>query len=112
MPERRFAASLSIARSPWDVYDFLADEEQQSQWRDRFAAHVDVVDAQPYTRIAYANNLEFVIEPDGDGTLLSVRRGYESTSRIGLRLFGKKAQESELLDLLKRIEASLLYDPI
>ncbi len=36
-----------------------------------------------------------------------------STSRIGLRLFGKKAQqEEELLDVLKRIEASLLYDAI
>ncbi|WP_372789357.1 hypothetical protein [Paraconexibacter sp.] len=113
MPERRFAASLAIARSPWDVYEFLADEGQQSQWRDRFAGHVPIVETRPYTHIALANNLTFGIEPGPDGgTLLSVERGYESTSRIGLRLFGRKAQQEELLDTLKRIEASLLYDAI
>ncbi len=113
MPERRFSAALMIARSPWDVYDFLADEQQQSQWRDRFAGQVAIVDASPYTRVAFANNLVFEIEPGDDGgTLLTVERAYVSTSRIGLRLFGKKAQQEELLEVLKRIEASLLYDAI
>lgn len=113
MAERRFSAALSIACSPWDVYDFLADEDQQSQWRDRFAAPVEVVEASPYTRIALANNLTFEIEPDGDGgTLVTVERGYESASRIGLRLFGRKAQEAELLALLKRVESTLLFDAI
>lgn len=112
VPERRFTASLVIAKSPWDVYDFLADEDQQTQWRPRHAPEIEIFDAQPYTRIVYANNLEFRIEPEGSGTLVTLERGYESASRIGLRLFGKKAQESELRDTLKRIEASLLHDAI
>jgi len=112
VPERRFSASLVIAKSPWDVYDFLADEEQQTQWRPRHAPPIEVFEAQPYTRILYANNLEFRIEPEGEGTLLTLERGYVSKSGLGLRLFGKKAQEEELRDTLKRIEASLLYDAI
>jgi hypothetical protein len=112
VPERRFSASLVIAKSPWDVYDFLADEGQQAQWRPRHAPEIAIAQADPYTRILYANNLEFRIEPDGSNTLLTLERGYESKSGLGLRLFGKKAQESELLDTLKRVEASLLYDAI
>jgi len=112
VPERRFSASLVIAKSPWNVYDFLADEEQQTQWRPRHAPPIEVFEAQPYTRILYANNLEFRIEPEGEGTLLTLERGYVSKSGLGLRLFGKKAQEEELRDTLKRIEASLLYDAI
>jgi len=112
VPERRFSASLVIAKSPWDVYEFLADEEQQTQWRPRHAPVVEIFEAQPYTRILYANNLEFRIEPEGDGTLVTLERGYESKSGLGLRLFGKKAQQAELLDTLKRVEASLLYDAI
>lgn len=112
MPERRFSASLVIAKSPWDVYDFLADEGQQTQWRPRHAPGIEIFEAQPYTRILYANNLEFRIEPAGDGTLVTLSRGYESKSGLGLRLFGKRAQQAELLDTLKRVQASLLYDAI
>lgn len=112
MHERRFSATLVIPRSPWDVYEFLADEDQQAQWRPRHAPGIEILEAQPYTRIVYANNLEFRIEPQDDGTLVTLQRGYESTSGLGLRLFGKRAQQAELLDTLKRVEASLLWDHI
>ncbi|MTD44560.1 hypothetical protein GKE82_09725 [Conexibacter sp. W3-3-2] len=114
---RSFTASLDIPVTPWDVYELLADADQQTQWRDRFAPFQDVTRAEPYTLVAYGNGLVFGIEPgpEGSGTTLTVSKSWESSGAmgaIGLRLFGKKAQEEELLALLRRVESVLLYDGI
>jgi hypothetical protein len=114
---RSFTASLEIPASPWDVYELLADEEQQTQWRDRFAPFVEITEARPYTLVVYGNGQRFTVEPGATegSTLLTVEKSWESSGAmgaIGLRLFGKKAQHDELLALLRRVESVLLYDGI
>lgn len=110
--ERTYSAEHVIAASPWDVYELLVDPEQQSQWRERFAPRAATIDEQPYTRIAFADNIVMELEPAPDGaTLLKATRTRTSAGalgRIGLLLTSRSTAESELLSLLKRIEMTLV----
>jgi carbon monoxide dehydrogenase subunit G len=114
-PERTFTADHVIARSPWDVYEFLADPEQGDQWWDRHAVQLEITEEQPYTRIRFGATMEFELEPEGSGTRLTVRRTYSSRGtlgQIGLRFIGRGSTEQELRALLNRIEMALVYDAI
>lgn len=114
-PERTFSADIVIERTPWDVYELLEDAGMQDQWRARESVvRAEVETAQPYTRIVYADGLEFDIEPEGTaGTrLTATRRRYSrgALGGIGLALVGRRSEEDDLRALLRRVEAVLVYD--
>lgn len=103
---RTYSAAHRIAASPWDVYELLVDPEQQAQWRDRHARHLQVVDERPYTRVEFEDSVVMELEPEGQGTLLTATRtrsGNGLTGRLGLVFTSRSTVESELLLQLKRI---------
>lgn len=104
--ERRYTASHVIAATPWDVYELLVDPDQQGQWKDRYAAHHDVADASPYTRVEFEDGTVMLLEPEGSGTKLTAQRtrtGNGSTGRLGRWLTSRKSVQEDLLLELKRI---------
>ena len=114
-PERVFSADVVIARTPWDVYELLADPEMQEQWRARGSVvHAEIETAEPFTRIVYGDGLEFDIEPEGTEAtrLTATRRRYSrgALGGIGLALVGRRSEEEDLHALLRRVEAVLVYD--
>lgn len=112
-PQRVFSAERVIARSPWDVFELLADESQQYRWRDKWAAkHHPVVEADKYTRIVFENGDIYEIEPEGSDTRLSVRRTFFGEGFMGalnIRMRSKKNYQEELQSELKRIDACLVF---
>lgn len=114
MSERAFTAQRVIARTPWDVFDFIADGSQQSMWRDRHnMAGQYVEESEPYTRILYSDRLEFTFEPSGEDTLVTLTRTREGKGAMGavsLRMFSRRAGEEEMGALLARIESAMLYE--
>lgn len=113
MSERTFEVTRVIARTPWDVFDFIADGSQQHVWRERFGAGTaHVVEAEPYTRIEYSDGLVFAVEPQGEDTLVTLsrtRRGKGVVGAATLRMFSRKSAEYDMGALLARIEAGLVY---
>jgi hypothetical protein len=114
--ERVFTVQRAIARTPWDVFDFIADSSQQHLWREREGmASQHVVESQPYTRIEYSDRMVFELEPEGEGTLVTLTRSYEGSGFVGvatLRMFSRKSREYDMGALLARIEAAMVYDNI
>lgn len=106
---RTYKARHVIAASPWDVYELLTDRDEQAQWRDRFARQLDIVEEEPYTRVAFDDGLVMWIEPEGEKTLLrceTPKSGNGLTGRFGRWFTSRKSVEEELLAQLKRIGAT------
>lgn len=113
MSAREFAAQRLIARTPWDVYEFLADESQQAAWRERHETRRAIESAEPYTRIEYAGGSVFTVEPQDEHTLLTLTRRVEPKStlaKLASKLMNRSTHEAELVTTLARIEAALVYD--
>lgn len=113
MSTREFTAQRLIARTPWDVYEFLADETQQTQWRERHEKHRAIESAEPFTRIEYEGRTVFTVEPQDEHTLLTVTKTVVPTGtlhKFASKMMRSSIHESELATALSRIEAALVYD--
>ena len=112
---KTYTATHVVGASPWDTFELLTDPDQQTQWRDRWARHAQVVEADEYTRVAFDDSVVIELEPDGSGTRLTATRtrsGNGLTGRIGVWFTSRKTVEAELLTLLKRIGNALDYGDI
>lgn len=114
MSERTFTVQRVIPRSPWDVYEFLADEGQQTQWRERHTGGWGTVaEASPYTQVVYSDRLIFDIEPEGQETLVRMTKTHSGSGALGgfaLRMRSRRTHEDDLMSILMRIESALVYN--
>lgn len=113
MSTRVFTVQRLIARTPWDVYEFLADESLQSQWRERGETHGQLVEAEPYTSVEYSSRWVFTIEPQEENTLLTLTRTIEGSgtlNRFGLWFLDRSSRQQDMAAVLARVEAAVVFD--
>jgi uncharacterized protein YndB with AHSA1/START domain len=112
---RTYEAEHAIAATPWDVFEMLADPAQQSQWRDRWETHGDVVESREYTYVKFEDGLELTLEPEGAGTLVRASKSRSAdtfTGKLGLLFTSRKRVEFDLQAQLKRIGATAEFGAI
>lgn len=115
MAERTFVAETVVRATPWDVFEMLADDQQQGQWREKFERHAPVVEEERYTRIVFEDRLEIELEPSGSGTLvrgIRTKTGDGVLGVVGLWFTSRRSAESEMEAQLKRIGATLEFGAI
>lgn len=113
MSSRTFTTEVVMKATPWDVYELISDESQQRQWRDAHTGkHAIVMEAEPYTHVAFSDGVVYELQPEGTGTRVRATRTRHAEgfmAKAGLRLISKRSAEDDMRTDLKRIDSALSF---